>query len=185
MPRYRRIIADQFIDGPRPVTDTLPCVQAPGAPGGDRPNIFGVLPGMALIRGVDRLPGEAREFAIYADGTSNRVNNVHEGPTRNFAVAGLNPTGPIYIANVNTLAGRAVDEEWYFTDSIEAVMVDGRFALNVLVRAGANVVKGAGLTTDAVGRFTPAGTGDRVILIADEAYNNTTGIPQLVRARAA
>ena len=56
---------------------------------------------------------------------------------------------------------------------------------NALVPTGNNIAKGDSLTISATGRLVPVTTGDRVIAIADEAYNNTSGSDQLVRIRPA
>ena len=56
---------------------------------------------------------------------------------------------------------------------------------NVRVPTGTNVARGANLTTNAAGKFVLATTGQRVLMIAEEAYNNTSGADQLVRARKA
>jgi len=63
-------------------------------------------------------------------------------------------------------------------------MLDEQF-FNVRVPTGTNVAKGAELTTNATGHFVLTAAGDRIIAIAEEAYNNTTGSDQLVRVRAA
>jgi len=50
---------------------------------------------------------------------------------------------------------------------------------------GNNITRGANLTTNGVGKFVPATTGQNVKMIAEETYNNTSGADQLVRARKA
>ncbi|KQM86213.1 hypothetical protein ASE67_10215 [Sphingomonas sp. Leaf23] len=173
MARYRRIVADQFLDGPR-VNHVRRCCYVPTVQAnGDRPRVAGVRPGTALVFGPDLLPGQTKWIPATAAPMEFR--------TETFALAGINPTGPVYIADVDTLGGGDTMTDWAF-NAIEAVALSEGRALNVLVRAGANVVKGGGLTTDAYGRFTPAGSGDRVIMYADETYNNNTGIYQHVRA---
>jgi len=164
MARYRRIIADSFVDGPRPFTDNRPCA----IPSGNRDTDAGIIPGTALIIGADR--------------PASRELRVHGGPTRTFARAGANESGVIYIADLDSLASRDMYDAWAF-NAITGIMLDPRFALNVLVPTGVSVTKGMGLTTNAQGWFVPAGGGQRVILTADETYNNNTGVYQHVRCR--
>lgn len=158
IPRYRRVIADQFLDGPRPWTECLPIANYDA----------GVLPGSALIAGPDQPASKEGRF--------------YGGPTRTFARAGANQSGVIYVADVNTLAGHDMYKNWSW-DSVTGIFLDARIPLNVLVPAGANIIKGAGLTTNAQGWFVPATAGQRVLLTAEESFNNNTGVYQHVRAR--
>lgn len=167
MARYRRIIADQYVDMARPPYERRCC----HSPTGDRQKVA-VVPGTALVAGPDLLPGQQRYVPAGAGPMEFRT------PT--FAVAGVNPTGAIFIADINTLAGGDMYQAWGF-DSIEAIMFDGR-ALNVAVPTGVSIFKGANLTTNAQGWFVPAGPSDRAIMIADETFNNNTGVYQHVRA---
>lgn len=164
MARYRRIVADDFTDSPRVLSEWRQCVK----PDGDRCNMGGLKPGTALVPGPDRP-------ASYED-------RVHGGPTRTFAIAGANQAGVIYIANVNTLAGRGMFDSWGLIDAIEGILWNQGRALNVLVPTGVSVTKGMGLTTNALGWFVPVGAGERVIMIADENFSNNTGLYQHVRA---
>lgn len=102
-----------------------------------------------------------------------------------FAQAGAASNAKIYIAQENYLAQKGVDDAWLANDRIIGMeMLDEQF-FNVRVPTGTNVARGAALTTNASGKFVLATTGNRIIAFAEEAYNNTSGSDQLVRARAA
>ena len=102
-----------------------------------------------------------------------------------FAQAGANALTKVYIAQDNYLAMKGVDDAWPANDRIIGMeMLDEQF-FNVRVPTGTNVARGSQLTTSAAGKFVLATTGQRVIMIAEEAYNNTSGSDQLVRARVA
>jgi hypothetical protein len=103
----------------------------------------------------------------------------------NFAQAGAASNAKIYIAQENYLAMKGVDDTWSAGDRIIGMeMLDEQF-FNVRVPTATNVTRGAALTTNASGKFVLATTGNRIIAFAEEAYNNTSGADQLVRARAA
>lgn len=103
----------------------------------------------------------------------------------NFAQAGANSNAKVYIAQDNYLAMKGVDDAWAANDRIIGMeMLDEQF-FNVRVPTAVNVARGAALTTNAAGKFILAVTGNRIIAFAEEAYNNTSGSDQLVRARAA
>ncbi|MCX8282473.1 hypothetical protein OSJ77_19975 [Phyllobacterium sp. 0TCS1.6C] len=103
----------------------------------------------------------------------------------NFAQAGANSNLKVYIAQDNYLLLKGVDDAWAAGDRVIGMeMLDEQF-FNVRVPTGVNVARGAGLTTNAAGKFVLAATGNRIIAFAEEAFNNTTGSDQLVRARAA
>lgn len=103
----------------------------------------------------------------------------------NFAQAGANALTKVFIAQDNYLAMKGVDDAWPANDRIVGMeMLDEQF-FNVRVPTGTNVARGSQLTTSAAGKFVLATTGQRVIMIAEEAYNNTSGADQLVRARVA
>lgn len=102
-----------------------------------------------------------------------------------FAQAGANSNAKIYIAQDNYLALKDVDTAWPANDRIVGMEpLDEQF-FNVRVPTGVNVTRGAALTTNAAGKFVLATTGNRIIMFAEEAYNNTSGADQLVRARKA
>ncbi|MDH2092328.1 hypothetical protein N5K21_26775 [Rhizobium pusense] len=102
-----------------------------------------------------------------------------------FAQAGANAAGKIYIAQDNYLALKDVDTAWPANDRVIGMEpLDEQF-FNVRVPTGTNITRGANLTTNASGKFVLATTGQNVKLVAEEAYNNTSGADQLVRARKA
>lgn len=102
-----------------------------------------------------------------------------------FAQAGAASNAKLYIAQDNYLAMKGVDDAWAANDRIIGMeMLDEQF-FNVRVPTGTNVTRGAALTTNASGKFVLATTGNRIVAFAEEAYNNTSGADQLVRARAA
>lgn len=103
----------------------------------------------------------------------------------NFAQAGANSAVKIYIAQDNYLAMKGVDDVWLANDRIIGMETLDDHLFNVRVPTGVNVTRGAELTTTSVGKFTLATTGQNVRMIAEEAYNNTSGADQLVRARKA
>lgn len=103
----------------------------------------------------------------------------------NFAQAGASAQAKVYIAQDNYLAQKTVDDAWPAGDRVIGMEpLDEQF-FNVRVPTGTNIARGANLTTNAAGKFVVATTGQRVILITEEAYNNTSGTDQLVRARKA
>ena len=102
-----------------------------------------------------------------------------------FAQAGANALTKIYIAQDNYLAMKGVDDAWLANDRIVGMEILDEQFFNVRVPTGVNVARGAQLTTSAAGKFILATTGQRVIMIAEEAYNNASGSDQLVRARVA
>ncbi|KQQ46515.1 hypothetical protein ASF69_04625 [Rhizobium sp. Leaf311] len=102
-----------------------------------------------------------------------------------FAQAGAASNAKILIAQDNYLALKDVDTAWPANDRVIGMEpLDEQF-FNVRVPTGTNVTRGAGLTTNAAGKFVLATTGQRIIMFAEEAYNNTSGADQLVRARKA
>lgn len=110
---------------------------------------------------------------------------VIESGADSFAIAGASTVEKVYIAQDNYLALKGVDDAWALGDTMIGMeMLDEQF-FNVRVPTATNIARGARLTTNATGRFVPVAAGNRVIAIAEEAYNNTTGSDQLVRVRAA
>lgn len=103
----------------------------------------------------------------------------------NFAQAGANALGKVYVAQDNYLAQKGVDDTWPANDRIVGIELIDNYLLGVRVPTGVNVTRGAGLTTNGSGKFVLATTGQRILVFADEAYNNTSGADQIVRARPA
>lgn len=103
----------------------------------------------------------------------------------NFAQAGANSAVKIYIVEDNYLALKGVDDATLANDRVVGIEILDEQFYNVRVPTGVNVARGSELTTTSVGKFTLATTGQNVKMIAEEAYNNTSGADQLVRARKA
>ncbi|RZJ47433.1 MAG: hypothetical protein EON87_00940 [Brevundimonas sp.] len=103
-----------------------------------------------------------------------------------FAIAGANTTEKVFISQDNYLVGEGVDTAVAIDDIVIGMeLLDEQF-FNVRVPTGVSVVKGVTkLTTNATGRFVIATTGQRIIAIPEETYNNTSGVDQLVRVRRA
>lgn len=105
--------------------------------------------------------------------------------TGGFAIAGASTNDKVLIAQDNYLTMKGVDDAWPAGDRMIGMeMLDEQF-FNVRVPSGQNIAKGAKLTTNATGRFIVAAADSRIIAIAEEAFNNTSGSDQLVRVRAA
>jgi hypothetical protein len=103
----------------------------------------------------------------------------------NFAQAGANSGDKLYLLQDNYLALKGVDDAWPSGDrAIGMELLDEQF-FNVRVPTGVNVAQDAELTTNGSGKFVLATTGQNVVVIAEEAFNNNTGSDQLVRARVA
>lgn len=102
-----------------------------------------------------------------------------------FAQAGANATARAYLAQDNYLALKDVDTAWPAGDRVIGVNLQDDELYNVRVPTGQNVLHDSPLTTNAAGKLVLATTGQRIIFYAAEAYNNTSGADQLVRARAA
>ena len=110
---------------------------------------------------------------------------VIESGANGFAIAGANSNEKLYVAQDNYLALKGVDDAWASGDTMIGMeMLDEQF-FNVRVPTGQNLARGAKLTTNATGRFVAATTGQRVVAVTEEAFNNTSGSDQLVRVRAA
>lgn len=103
----------------------------------------------------------------------------------NFAQAGANSGEKLYIAQDNYLALKGTDDAWSAGDTIIGMEALDEQFFNVRVPTGVNVARGAKLTTNATGRFVLATTGQNVAVVAEEAFNNTSGSDQLVRVRIA
>lgn len=107
------------------------------------------------------------------------------GNGANFAQAGANPTARVYLAQDNYLAMKDTDTAWPAGDRVVGLHLQDDELYNVRIPTGTNVVHDSPLTANAAGKLVLATTGQRVLFYATEAYNNTTGADQLVRAKAA
>lgn len=103
----------------------------------------------------------------------------------NFAQAGASAATKVYIAQDNYLLMKGVDDAYDAGDRVIGMEPLDEMFFNIRVATGTNIARGANLTTTAAGKFAVATSGQRVIMIAEEAYNNTSGSDQLVRARKA
>lgn len=103
-----------------------------------------------------------------------------------FTVAGANSAEKLFVAQDNYLALKGVDDAYATGDTaIGLEMLNEQF-FNVRVPTGVSVTRGqTKLTTSAAGKFVIATTGQRVVAVAEETYNNNTGSDQLVRVRRA
>lgn len=101
-----------------------------------------------------------------------------------FVLPAASSPEKLFIAQDNYLAMEGVDTAYAVGDStIGMEMLNEQF-FNVRVPTGVNCVRGqTKLTTSAAGKFVIATTGQRVVVVAEETYNNNTGSDQLVRAR--
>lgn len=121
------------------------------------------------VKDTTTLPGTAVKFAS----------------TGKFVAGAASDNAKLFIAQDNYLLLKGVDDAWAAGDRIIGMeILDERFYW-VRVPTGQNLVKGDALTTDASGKFIKAATGNRIVLHAEETYNNTTGADQLVLARKA
>lgn len=142
----------------------------------------------------------ARYNKIYAGPVSEPLPHASEGilngaympgtavirSAANFAQAGANSNEEILILQDNYLALKGVDDAWLSGDRGVALRLLDDELFNVRVPTGNSLVAGVTkLTTTATGRFAIATTGQRIIAIAAETYNNNTGSDQLVRVRPA
>lgn len=107
------------------------------------------------------------------------------GNGANFAQAGANTTARVYLAQDNYLALKDVDTAWPAGDRVVGLHLQDDELYNVRVPTGQNLAHDTPLTTSAAGKLVAATTGQRILFYAAEAYNNTSGADQLVRARAA
>jgi hypothetical protein len=103
----------------------------------------------------------------------------------NFAQAGANATARAYLVQDNYLALKDVDTAWPAGDRVVGLNLQDDELYNVRVPTGQNIAHDAPLTTNAAGKLVLATTGQRILFFAAEAYNNTSGTDQLVRARTA
>ena len=105
--------------------------------------------------------------------------------TTGFVPADADTTEKTWIVQDNYLTGRGVGVQWAVgTRAIALDMVDGQL-FNALVETGNDLTEGDALTTGANATLVKASTGDKVVAVANETYNNDTGEVQLVNVRVA
>lgn len=100
-----------------------------------------------------------------------------------FVAAGAADAAKLFIVQDNYLLQKGTDDAWAAGDRIIGMEVLDELFFNVRVPTGQNIAEGDALTTDANGKFVKAGAGARIVMFAEESYNNTSGADQLVRAR--
>lgn len=103
----------------------------------------------------------------------------------NFAQAGANPAGPVYLAQDNYLAMKGVDDTWPAGDRVVALHLQDDELYAVRIPTGTNIALGDPLNANAAGKLVKSTTGQRILFWATETYNNTSGADQLISARAA
>lgn len=102
-----------------------------------------------------------------------------------YALASATTNGKIRLAQDNYLTFKDTSVAWAVGESVIGMeMLDEEF-FNVRVPTGTNVTRDAAMTTGAGGKFILATAGRMVYAYAEEAFNNNTGVDQLVRVRAA
>lgn len=101
------------------------------------------------------------------------------------ALADDTTVGKVFIAQENYLEMKGVDDDYAIGDNVIGMELLPAMFFNALVATGNNVTVGAALTITSAGTLALAGVSDFVVATADEAYNNTSGDPQLVRVRPA
>lgn len=102
-----------------------------------------------------------------------------------FALATAATVGKVFVAQDNYLTQKGVDTAWAADDTMIGMEILQEQLFNVRVATGNNVAVGDALTPAANGLLAKASTSDLVVAYAEEAYNNTSGDSQLVRARCA
>lgn len=102
-----------------------------------------------------------------------------------FAQAGANAVARAYLAQDNYLAMKGVDDAWPAGDRVVGLHLQESKLYNVRVPTGQNIAHDSPLTTNSAGKLVLATTGQRILFYAAEAYNNTSGADQLVRAKPA
>lgn len=103
-----------------------------------------------------------------------------------FTPAGATTVGKVWIAQDNYLAMKGVDDAYAADDVVIGMeLLDEQF-FNARVATGVNIAAvGTALTPGASGTLAIASTSDLVVAYSEEIYNNTSGVTQLVRVRAA
>lgn len=136
-----------------------------------------------IFRGpVDKVKPQVREAicpTAVLPGTAVVLNGA------NFAQAGANTPGLFYLVQDNYLALKDVDTAWPAGDRVVALHLQDDELYGIRIPTGQNLAQGDGLTTNASGKFVKATTGQRICFYITEAYNNTSGVDQLVAARVA
>lgn len=103
-----------------------------------------------------------------------------------WALAGADTVGKVWIVQDNYLQLKDVDTEW--TDEESAIgmelLPDMLYAARVANGVNVSAI-GTPLTPAANGTLAVAGLSDLIVAYSEEVYNNTSGEEQLVRIRPA
>lgn len=102
-----------------------------------------------------------------------------------FVLATAATAGKVYIAQDNYLVMKGVDDAYAAEDIVIGMELLGTQFFYARLATGVNATLDMPLAPGADGFLIAAGAADRVVVFADEAYNNTTGASQLVRVRPA
>jgi len=104
-----------------------------------------------------------------------------------FALAGADTAGKVWLVQDNYLALEGVDDDWAADDTAIGIELEDGHLYAARIANGVNVTaKGAGLKLAANGTLAVATPGtDRIVAFAEEVFNNNTGSEQLIRIRVA
>ena len=102
-----------------------------------------------------------------------------------FALATAATVGKVWVAQDNYLTQKGTDDAWAAGNTMIGMEILQSQFFNFRVATGNNIAIGDALTPAAGGLLAKAALSDLVVAFAEEAYNNTSGTSQLVRARCA
>lgn len=93
--------------------------------------------------------------------------------------------GRLFMIQDNYLALKGVDDAWPAGDRVIGMEMLDEQLFRGRVPTGTSITQDAALSANAAGKLVPATTGTFVVAFANETYNNTSGVDQLVSVRAA
>ena len=131
---------------------------------------------------VEKLKPQVREALASESITPGCIIVMSSGE---FALADAATAGKVYIAQENYLTMKGPDTAVATGDTVIGMELQDDCLYRARVATGVNVTLDAPLAPGANGELVLAGTADRVVAFADEAYNNTSGSAQLVQVRPA
>jgi len=131
---------------------------------------------------VEKLKPQVRELPAAA---STLPGSIVVATGGQFALADAATAGKVYIAQENYLTMKGPDTAVGTGDTLIGMELADDCLYRARVADGVNVALDAALAPGANGELVLAGTADRVVAFADEAYNNTSGSSQLVQVRPA
>jgi hypothetical protein len=141
----------------------------------------------------------ARFNKIFAGPVSENLPQVQEAPadiailpgvfavitSGEFVVATADTHAKLFVTQDNYLIMKGVDDTYAAGETVIGMeLLDGQL-FNVRFPTGVDVTRGAAITIGTGGKGKLAAAEDFVVAFAEEAYNNTSGVDQLVRVRAA